>query len=90
MDAQVWSGDGTSVKIIVASGKNVLIYEFDFRNSTFDALKTPCLTCTLPAPVYSASLNPVGDMVVCGCEDSLIHRLSTKSGDILGEHFYQN
>ncbi|VDK33054.1 unnamed protein product [Taenia asiatica] len=83
MDAQVWSSDGTSVKVIVASGKNVLVYEFDFRHSTFDALETPCLTCTLPAPVYSASLNPVGDMVVCGCEDSLINRLSAQSGDIL-------
>ncbi|KAL5106038.1 Serine-threonine kinase receptor-associated protein [Taenia crassiceps] len=83
MDAQVWSSDGTSVKVIVPSGKNVLVYEFDFRHSTFDALEVPCLTYTLPAPVYSASLNPVGDMVVCGCEDSLIHRLSTTSGDIL-------
>ncbi|CUT99154.1 serine threonine kinase receptor associated [Echinococcus multilocularis] len=83
MDAQVWSFGDTSVKLIVASGKNVLAYEFDFRHSTFDTSETPCLTYTLPAPIYSATLNPLGDTFVCGCEDSLIYRLSAKSGDIL-------
>ncbi|VDM15852.1 unnamed protein product [Hydatigera taeniaeformis] len=83
MDAYVWSSGATSVKVIVASGKNVFVYEFDFRYSLFDASTSPSLTYTLSAPVCSASLNPLGDMLVCGCEDSLIHRLDMTSGSIL-------
>ena len=84
MDAQLWSNGGTSIKAVIPSGKNVFFYEFDFCNSSFDEVPTPHSTFTLPAPVYTATVNPLDTALVCGCEDSLIYRLDHASNTVLG------
>ena len=83
MDAQLWS-NGASTKIVISSGKNVFLYEFYFHNGNFDEVQTPHATYTLPALVCTSAMNPLGNMLVCGCEDSLIYRLDASSEAVLG------
>ncbi|VDD79409.1 unnamed protein product [Mesocestoides corti] len=82
MDVQLWSC-GDSVKGIVAQGKLVLVYDFDFRAPDMTAPQAPTLKAVMPSPMYTAHMNHLGNMFICGGEDNLLYRVDANSGEIL-------
>ncbi len=84
MDAQMWvNGETAEVKAVIANGRQVAVYDLDFRGAAKPS--EPSVTYTLPCPVFSAHMNAEGSMIVCGGEDNLLYRVDANSGEVLGK-----
>ncbi|CAL8081681.1 unnamed protein product [Calicophoron daubneyi] len=73
----------TEVQAALVFGRNVELYTFDWRRLDTPATPKPTASFTLPCTMFTVSLSPTDDTLVCGGEDHYLYRLDCKSGKIL-------
>ncbi|CAH8868089.1 unnamed protein product [Trichobilharzia szidati] len=78
--------DETPCDALVACGKSVHCYYFDWRQislTTTTQAPEPDVTFNLPCTVNTASRHPFEKFFVCGGEDHYIYRLDLETGEVL-------